>query len=267
MDDTAEDRHRWLSELDNESVAHHLDEVAQLLENQGANLFRVAAYRKAAKTLRGLDCPIRNIFDAEGRAGLVRLEEIGQSIAHSIEQILRTGKMPLLERLKGESAPARIFTTVPDIGPKIARRIHEELGIESLAELQAAAWDGWLACPGWARSGFRRSENHWQADHGGKIGRMAVDCSKRRRHPMWLPNYSTLIARTAVWPNWTGSHGSLRVGSIQKGKHGCRFFIHNAETDTTRPCFPIPPAPTKWGPLAIGSASIATTMPITSSGP
>jgi hypothetical protein len=122
-----------------------LDEVARLLESQGANLFRVAAYRKAAKTLRGLDCAVRDIFDAEGRAGLVRLEGIGQSIAHSIEQILRTGKMRLLERLKGTSGPGRIFTAVPDIGPKIARRIYDELGIESLAELQGAAWDGRLA--------------------------------------------------------------------------------------------------------------------------
>jgi len=152
VDNTAEDRHVWPSEVENESIAHRLDEVAQLLEKQGANLFRVAAYRKAAKTLRGLACPIRNIFDTEGRAGLVRLEGIGQSIAHSIEQILRTGKMPLLERLRGESAPARIFTTVPDIGPKIARRIYEELRIESLAELQAAAWDGRLArLPGFGK--------------------------------------------------------------------------------------------------------------------
>ena len=143
--DIAEKELTWRSVLNNETVAQHLDEVAQLLEKQGANRFRVAAYRKVAITIHYLDRPVQDIFDTEGRPGLVRLEGIGRSIACSIEQLLRTGKMPLLERLRGESAPGRIFTTVPDIGAKLARRIHEELGIESLAELQAAAWDGRLA--------------------------------------------------------------------------------------------------------------------------
>jgi len=54
--------------------------------------------------------------------------------------------------LRGESAPERIFTTVPDIGRKLAQRIHERLGIETLAELQTAAWDGRLTqVPGMGR--------------------------------------------------------------------------------------------------------------------
>jgi putative hydrolase len=51
----------------------------------------------------------------------------------------------MLERLHGENAPERLFTTVADIGPKLAQRIHEELGIETLSELSAAAHDGRLA--------------------------------------------------------------------------------------------------------------------------
>ena len=107
--DIAEKELTWRSVLNNETVAQHLDEVAQLLEKQGANRFRVAAYRKVAITIHYLDRPVQDIFDTEGRPGLVRLEGIGRSIASSIEQLLRTGKMPLLERL-GARVPRAAFS-------------------------------------------------------------------------------------------------------------------------------------------------------------
>lgn len=130
--------------LTNEQVAAELEEVADLLEAQGANPFRVRAYRGAANTIRGLRAPLGQILKAEGVAGLMQLPGIGRSLAHAIEHLARSGKFPLLERLRGEDAPERIFATVPDIGPGLARRIHEQLGIETLAELQAAANDGRL---------------------------------------------------------------------------------------------------------------------------
>ena len=82
---------------------------------------------------------------AEGVAGLMELPRIGRSLAHALEQLARCSRLPLLERLRGENAAERIFATVPDIGPGLAQRIHEELGIETLAELAAAANDGRLA--------------------------------------------------------------------------------------------------------------------------
>ena len=131
--------------LSNDLIASRLIEVAQLLAEQGANPFRVAAYHKAAQTLHDLRQPVVEILEAEGPAGLVRLPNIGRSIANAIAQFQRSGKIPLLQRLRGEHAPERIFTTVAEIGPKLATRIHEELGLNSLAELEAAAWDGRLA--------------------------------------------------------------------------------------------------------------------------
>lgn len=152
MISTTRQHQMWIPALGNDAAAKHLDEIAQLLEAQGANIFRIAAYRKAARTLRDLSQPVQDIFDREGRRGLVGLEGIGRSIAYAIEQFIQTGKIPLLERLRGESAPERIFTTVADIGPRLAQRIHERLGIETLAELQAAAWDGRLTqVPGMGR--------------------------------------------------------------------------------------------------------------------
>jgi hypothetical protein len=62
----------WFPALGNGAVAKHLDEIAQLLEAQGANTFRIAAYRRAAQTLRDLSEPVQRIFDTEGRRGLVK---------------------------------------------------------------------------------------------------------------------------------------------------------------------------------------------------
>ena len=136
----------------NEQLAATLEEVADLLEMQGANPFRVRAYRGAAQTIRKLNRPVDRIVQGEGITGLVRLPGIGQSLARAIEKRARTGHLPLLERLRGEDDVERIFATVANIGPGLAHRIHEHLGIESLAELEAAANDGRLGhVPGMGR--------------------------------------------------------------------------------------------------------------------
>ena len=132
-------------EISNGAVAARLDETAELLAREGANEFRVRAYRRGAETLRAMGPPVARIYLDSGEKGLTRLPGVGQSLAAAIAQVLTTGKMPLLERLRGDQAPARIFTTVADIGPKLAERIHEELGIATLTELEAASWDGRLA--------------------------------------------------------------------------------------------------------------------------
>ena len=144
MSNPSTDKQLRLSALGNDVAACYLDEVADLLEVQAANPFRVRAYRKAAQTLRDTGEPVHEILAAEGLPGLLRLPGIGRSLAHAIEQMVHTGKLPLLERLRGEGSPERAFTTVANIGPKLAARIHEELAIETLGELEAAAWDGRL---------------------------------------------------------------------------------------------------------------------------
>jgi hypothetical protein len=142
--------------LTNEQLAATLEEIAELLEAQGANPFRVRAYRGAAETVRDLRGPVQQILKAEGVAGLMQLPSIGRSIAHAIEHLGRSGRLPLLERLRGEDVAERIFATVPDIGPGLAQRIHEELAIETLVELEAAANDGRLAqVPGMGKKRIR----------------------------------------------------------------------------------------------------------------
>lgn len=129
---------------DNDQIAAMLIEVAKLLELQGANPFRVQAYRRAASTLMQLPQNVRQLLGTEGIAGLEKLPGIGVSLARSIEQIARTGKLGLLRRLRGDNEAEHLFATVANIGPTLAHRIHDELGIETLFELQAAALDGRL---------------------------------------------------------------------------------------------------------------------------
>ena len=129
----------------NAELAVALRETADLLEAQGASPFRVRAYRRAAQTVETLQASLWQTFEAEGTSGLIRLPAIGRSIAGSLAHLIRTGKFPLLERLRGDNEAEHLFATVADIGPKLAQRIHERLGIETLWELEAAANDGRLA--------------------------------------------------------------------------------------------------------------------------
>ncbi len=133
------------TEPENTHIARLLEEAARLLEEQGANRFRVHAYRAAAATLRQLDRPVSLILDAQGLEGLERLPTIGIMLARAIRDMLRTGRYPMLERLRGESDPVELLAGVPGIGVTLADRIHHDLGIDTLEELEAAAHDGRLA--------------------------------------------------------------------------------------------------------------------------
>src|SRR5262245_13504243 len=127
--------------LDNEGVARHLDEIAELFEAKDSNPYRHRAYRRAAETIRQLLQPLDVLLDADGTKGLTDLPGIGDSIAHTIEQLVATGDSTLLQRLRGRARADAILTTVPGVGPKTAARIRTELGIETLADLELAAYD------------------------------------------------------------------------------------------------------------------------------
>lgn len=132
-------------EPSNHDVASVLSEIADLLESQGAIRFRVEAYRRAAMTVAQLDQSIASRLANEGIEGLIAIPTIGQAIAKVISQTVCTGTSATLQRLRGENVCERIFATVPEIGPRLARRIHETLQIETLPELLSAAHDGRLA--------------------------------------------------------------------------------------------------------------------------
>ena len=141
---------------ENQNIADLLWEIANLLADQNAGEFRVRAYRNASEKLRELAKPVRDVLEAEGLPGLVELPTIGKSIANLIEQFLRVGKIPLLDRLRGDETAERLFATLPTLGPELSRRIHDALEIETLPELFAASCDGRLQqVPGIGRKRVR----------------------------------------------------------------------------------------------------------------
>jgi len=128
----------------NEIIADKLREAADLLEQQGANPFRVRAYRQAAETLARLEQDIGRLAEAGGAEALTALPGVGAGIAAAILEILHTGQWSQMQRLRGMLEPERLFQTVPGIGPELARRLHDTLHVDTLEALEVAAHDGRL---------------------------------------------------------------------------------------------------------------------------
>ena len=128
----------------NIEIADRLDEVASIFAEQGANRFRIQAYRRAANVLRRLSRSVADIFAEQGIEGLEQIPGIGMTIARAIRDILLHGRLAMLDRLRGESDPIAILASVPGIGKVYAWRLHDDLGIETLEELDIAAHDGRL---------------------------------------------------------------------------------------------------------------------------
>lgn len=107
--------------VSNRAIAERFEETARLLEEQGANAYRVRAYRLAAGTLRGLPVAVTEIFADEGLAGLERLPAIGRGLAQAIATLIQRGRLPLLDRMRGELEglpPAAVLPTGPE--PSVA---------------------------------------------------------------------------------------------------------------------------------------------------
>ena len=128
----------------NAEIAARLEEVSEVLAAQQANPYRVSAYRRAAQTIRAWPGSIAELALQKGVAGLDELPGIGEHLAQSIYQLITTGRLPMLERLRGETDPVDLLATVAGIGGKTAQRIHAALGIHTLEELEIAAHDGRL---------------------------------------------------------------------------------------------------------------------------
>ncbi len=122
----------------NAEIASQLDKVADLLDIEGANPFRVRAYRRAARLIGELP---RNITDmlTEGE-DLDELPGIGRDLADKIAVIARGEHLPMLDELERE-APAGItaLLALPGLGPKRVHLLHEKLGIDTIDKLAAAA--------------------------------------------------------------------------------------------------------------------------------
>ncbi len=120
--------------MENPEVAQLFEEIADLLEIQNANPFRVRAYRNAARTVRDLAQPLKEM------TALDELPGIGKDLAEKITTILKTGDLPMRQELYGQVPKGLLeLLKVPGLGPKKARALYEELQIDSLDKLRQAA--------------------------------------------------------------------------------------------------------------------------------
>jgi DNA polymerase (family 10) len=123
--------------MKNAEIADALDELADLNELDGAVVYRVVAYRQAARAVRESPVAVEQLAE-QGR--LTGLKGVGKTIEEKIGTLLETGEIPAAAKLKKKFPPGLVeLTRIPGLGPKTARKIHEELGIASLEELREAA--------------------------------------------------------------------------------------------------------------------------------
>ncbi len=129
---------------DNQAIAERLREMAELLDAQGANPFRVSAYGKAGNAIAGLRRDVRDLFEKQGSAGLEAIPGVGKGIASAIVELLTTGRWIQLQRLRGTVDPCALFQTIPGVGKDLAERIHDVLAVDTLEALESAAHEGRL---------------------------------------------------------------------------------------------------------------------------
>ena len=128
--------------MTNREIAEIFSSIGDIMDILGENRFKVLAYRRAAENIMSLGQDLRSFW----RAGtLQEIPGIGQAIAEKIDELLTTGRLDFYERLQ-EQVPAGVVSLlqIPDVGPKTAKLLWEELGVQSVAELEAAARTGRL---------------------------------------------------------------------------------------------------------------------------
>ncbi len=134
--------------VNNGAVADIFSELADLLELKGEQSFKVVAYRRAANNIRRLETPVEQLA---GTARLLEVPGIGEAIAEKIKEIVETGKLSLLERLRSELDPGlKELVTIPRIGPKTALLLYNKYGIRNRRQFEQGLADGTLVSKGFS---------------------------------------------------------------------------------------------------------------------
>jgi DNA polymerase (family X) len=124
-------------ELSNAAIADALEELGDLYELDGAVIHRVVAYRTGARSVREASVSVASLALA-GRA--TELAGIGATLQQKIVSLVETGTIPAAEKLRAKFPPGLVaITRLPGIGPKRARLVHEQLGVDSPQSLRDAA--------------------------------------------------------------------------------------------------------------------------------
>ena len=152
----------------NGEIAEAFEELASLYELDGAVVYRVGAYRNAAKAIREAGV---SVADMSRQGRVEELSGVGKTIAEKIDALLETGSIPAAEKLKARIPPGLVTVTrIPGLGPKRARQLYEHLGVTSLDELRVATEQGRLKdVPGF---GKKAEDNVLAALAAGADGRV-----------------------------------------------------------------------------------------------
>lgn len=131
--------------MENVEIAHLLSKYADLIEIQGADLFRIQAYRNAARTIESLTQPVAQLLDEGKDLKKLKLPGIGKSMAEHIEEIVKTGTLGTLAELR-KKLPATLdeLLEIEGLGPKRTKQLYEKLGISSVKKLEEAIASGKL---------------------------------------------------------------------------------------------------------------------------
>src|SRR5437867_3134279 len=123
----------------NDAIAKVLDEIGDLIELKGENVFRAVTYRAAARAIRDLREPLSKLVEEKR---LKEIPKVGPSVAEAIEQLVTTGRSKRHEELQAAVPPGLLtLLRVPGVGPATARTIYDHLKITSIDELEEAAKD------------------------------------------------------------------------------------------------------------------------------
>lgn len=127
--------------IQNSEIAEVFNKVADLLAIEGANKFRVRAYRDAASSINSLTQSVEEMLE-EGKE-LNEIEGVGEDLAEKVKEIVETGELELLEEIK-QRTPEELteILNISGLGAKRVRTLHEELGINTLDDLEKAAKQG-----------------------------------------------------------------------------------------------------------------------------
>ncbi|HEU0024137.1 MAG TPA: DNA polymerase/3'-5' exonuclease PolX [Thermoleophilaceae bacterium] len=153
----------------NAEIADAFDELASLYELDGAVVYRVVAYRNAAKAIREAGGSVTEL----ARTGRVEeLAGVGKTIAEKIDSLLEGGSIPAADKLRARIPAGLVeITRIPGLGPKRVRALHEHLGIESLDDLRTAVEAGRLAdVPGFGKKAEENVIAALAADEAGEHG-------------------------------------------------------------------------------------------------
>jgi DNA polymerase (family X) len=129
--------------MDKKQVAEILTRIGILLELKGENPFKTRAYANAARTLENLEEPLEKIVAEKGLAGI---KGIGEALERKITELVQTGQLAYYNELKASVPPGLIeLLEIPGLGPKKIRALNRNLGVDSVAKLEAACHRGQVA--------------------------------------------------------------------------------------------------------------------------